>query len=156
MEKNNSKKPERKNSKAPRRRNFSAKTGKVVYIGNLRYTMEEKDLFKMFVEFGSVGDVNLQRKPGTEESKGIAFIEMYKAEEADKAIEALNGTVVGGRTIKVSEAVDNRQEEQKTRTQKNFATKAAKKAEEIEQVIIKKKYKRRTGLDELFANTGRK
>ena len=139
-----------------KRRAFSAKTGKMVYIGNLRYTVKEKDLFKMFVKFGKVGEVNLLTKPGSDESKGIAFIEMYKAADADKAIEELNGAEINGRTLKVSEAIDNRLAEQ---GQKTYAIKAAVKQRkvEIEEVIIeKKKFKRKTGLDELFANIGKK
>ncbi|OIQ20497.1 MAG: hypothetical protein BM556_00720 [Bacteriovorax sp. MedPE-SWde] len=89
----------------PGESNYQPK-GKTVYVGNLRYKVTKKDLHGIFSKFGKVRDVNLITEPGSEKSKGIAFVKMLKAKEADKAIAYLDGRVVDGRTLKASEAAE--------------------------------------------------
>ena len=93
-------------------RNISKK-GKMIYIGNLKYNIDEKELAGIFRKFGKVKEVNLVRIPKTEKSKGIAFVNMFKADEADKAIKSLNGKIIDGRTVKVSEAIEGSENEKK-------------------------------------------
>jgi cold-inducible RNA-binding protein len=71
-----------------------------LYVGNLPYSLRSNDLFKLFAEFGTVTDAVVMMEGGTEErSKGFGFVTMVKEEEAEKAIEALNGKEVLGRAI---------------------------------------------------------
>lgn len=77
-----------------------------VYIGNLKYGRDERDIKELFSEFGKVKEVSVVLDPETETSKGIAFVKMYDAKEAATAIKALNGAQFDGRTLKVSIAND--------------------------------------------------
>lgn len=105
----------------PGESNFQPK-GKTVYVGNLNYKVSKKDLFGIFAKFGKVKTVNLITEPGSEKSKGIAFVRMEKGKDADKAIAYLDGRIVDGRTLKASEA----QETDYTRKPKPFTTKRSK------------------------------
>ncbi len=78
--------------------------GKKLYVGNLPYSADQQSLTEMFGEFGTVDSVNVITDRDTGQSKGFAFVEMTDDNEAQKAIEDLNGTNVGGRDIKVNEA----------------------------------------------------
>jgi RNA recognition motif-containing protein len=73
-----------------------------IYIGNLRYTRNEYDLKDLFQNFGEVTYVKLMMDKETNKSLGYAFIQMPKLEEAMLAIDQLDGTILDGRTIKVS------------------------------------------------------
>lgn len=75
-----------------------------IYIGNLPFGATDGDLRQAFEPFGTIESVDTIKDKYTGESKGFAFIEMPNAEEARKAIEALNGKDLGGREIKVNEA----------------------------------------------------
>ena len=58
----------------------------------------------MFEAYGQVDRVSILTDRETGRSRGFAFVEMTNAEEGDKAIAALNGTQMGGRTLNVNEA----------------------------------------------------
>ncbi len=73
-----------------------------IYAGNLAYKTTEDSLRKLFEEYGSVTFVKIVKDRDTNQSKGYGFIEMSDQNDADAAIEALNGTEVFGRTIKVN------------------------------------------------------
>lgn len=75
-----------------------------IYVGNLPFNVTDGDLRQAFEPFGSVETVDTIKDKYTGESKGFGFIEMPNAEEARKAIEALNGKDLKGREIKVNEA----------------------------------------------------
>lgn len=75
-----------------------------IYVGNLAYGVTEEDLRSAFVKFGNVTRVNLIIDRETGRSKGFGFVEMPDDSSADAAIKALNGTDLGGRSMKVSEA----------------------------------------------------
>lgn len=75
-----------------------------IYVGNLSYDTTEDGLREKFSEFGSIESVNLITDRDTGRSKGFAFIEMTSNDEAKAAIDALDGTELDGRNIKVSEA----------------------------------------------------
>lgn len=79
-----------------------------IYIGNLNYRKDEESIKKMFSPFGKVKDVYILVDAKTKLKKGIAFVRMYKNDEAQKAINYLNGREIDGRTLKVSKAIESK------------------------------------------------
>ncbi len=77
---------------------------KKLYVGNLSYNTTDGDLQDVFEEFGAVESAVVISDRDTGRSKGFGFVEMASSEEADAAIEALDGAEVGGRTLRVNEA----------------------------------------------------
>jgi RNA recognition motif-containing protein len=75
-----------------------------IYVGNISYSMKEEDLAGVFKQFGTVSSVKIIRDKKTHRSKGYGFVEMASESDADKAVESLNGTEVGGRSVKVTKA----------------------------------------------------
>jgi len=75
-----------------------------VYVGNLSYKVREDDLREVMEDYGTVDSVKIIKDRDTGRSKGFAFVEMQDDEEAQKAIEELNGAEYGGRTMVVKEA----------------------------------------------------
>lgn len=73
-----------------------------IYVGNLPFNASEEDVRGLFARFGEVTSVNLINDRETGRPRGFGFVEM-SAGAAD-AIDALNETDFGGRTLKVSEA----------------------------------------------------
>jgi RNA recognition motif-containing protein len=78
-----------------------------LYVGNLPWSTTEQELRSMFEQHGSVASVNLITDRETGRSRGFGFVEM-EADDADKAIRALDGSEMGGRTLRVNEAQDRR------------------------------------------------
>jgi len=81
-----------------------------IYISNLSYNIEDKDLSGFFTDYGEVSSAKVVMDKETNRSRGFGFVEMPDDEASKKAIAALDGTTKDGRTIKVTEA---RQKEQK-------------------------------------------
>ena len=79
---------------------------KKLYVGNLSFSSTEGDIRGAFESYGSVDSVNLITDRETGRSRGFAFVEMEDASAADDAIRALDGSDLGGRTLKVNEAHD--------------------------------------------------
>ncbi len=77
---------------------------KRIYVGGLPYSATEEDLENLFSSIGAVKDATIITDRYTGQAKGFGFIEMDNDEEADAAINALNGTQMGGRTLTVNEA----------------------------------------------------
>ena len=77
---------------------------KKLYVGNLSYKATESDLKDLFGEFGSVTEINLITDRATGRSRGFGFVEFSSGDEADKAINSLNGKMFQDRKIIVSEA----------------------------------------------------
>jgi RNA recognition motif-containing protein len=75
-----------------------------IYVGDLDYGVTEDDLKAAFSEFGEVSSVNIVKDNFSGMSKGFGFIEMPNNSEADKAIKALNGSLLEERRIKISQA----------------------------------------------------
>lgn len=75
-----------------------------LYVGNLSYKTTENDLREKFEQFGSVGQVNIITDRESGRSKGFAFVEMDDRDEANAAIQELNGATVDDRTLAVNEA----------------------------------------------------
>jgi cold-inducible RNA-binding protein len=77
---------------------------KNLYVGNLPHNTTETDLRNAFAIYGPVDNINMITDRDTGRSRGFAFVEMADAGAAEKAIAALNGSDLGGRTIQVNEA----------------------------------------------------
>ena len=75
-----------------------------LYVGGLPYSVTEGKLEEIFSEHGSVQSARVISDKFTGQSRGFGFVEMATAEEAQKAMEALNGTQLDGRTLVVNEA----------------------------------------------------
>jgi RNA recognition motif-containing protein len=75
-----------------------------IYVGNLAYRTNEDDLRQQFEQYGTVGRVDIISDRETGRSKGFGFVEMPNSDEANAAIQALDGSSVGERTLKVNEA----------------------------------------------------
>jgi len=75
-----------------------------IYVGGLPYSTTEGQLQEIFSAHGSVESARVITDKFTGRSRGFGFVEMGSDEEAQKAIEALNGTEVDGRTLTVNEA----------------------------------------------------
>lgn len=77
---------------------------KKLYVGNLPYSITDADLEQMFASHGAVQSARLIVDRDTGRSKGFGFVEMSNDQEAQAAINALNGKEHGGRTLTVNEA----------------------------------------------------
>ncbi|HZQ67905.1 MAG TPA: RNA-binding protein [Terriglobales bacterium] len=77
---------------------------KNLYVGNLSHSTTESELRDVFQAHGEVEKVSIVTDRETGRARGFAFVEMADAGEADKAIAALNGTELGGRTLTINEA----------------------------------------------------
>ncbi|WDF55183.1 RNA recognition motif domain-containing protein [Mucilaginibacter sp. KACC 22063] len=75
-----------------------------IFVGSLSYQLKEEDLRNLFEPYGEVSTAKLIIDRETGRSKGFGFVEIEDDEAAQKAIDGLNGTEVGGRTIAVSQA----------------------------------------------------
>ena len=77
---------------------------KKLYVGNLGYGVTDAELTQMFEPYGSVQSAQVIMDRDTGQSKGFGFVEMKTDQEAQAAIQALNGQMVGGRALTVNEA----------------------------------------------------
>ncbi|MCA9190951.1 MAG: RNA-binding protein [Planctomycetales bacterium] len=75
-----------------------------IYVGNLSFRATEDDVRSAFSEHGQVSSVNIIMDRETGRSRGFAFVEMPNADEANNAIEAINGREIAGRGVTVNEA----------------------------------------------------
>lgn len=77
---------------------------KKLFVGGLPWAINDQQLGEIFAEAGTVESANVVLDKMTGRSRGFGFVEMATVEEAQKAVEILNGKEVEGRTIIVSEA----------------------------------------------------
>jgi cold-inducible RNA-binding protein len=77
---------------------------KNIFVGNLNFNTSEDELRQLFEPYGQVERVSILTDRDTGRSRGFGFVEMANGEEGDKAIAALNGTEIGGRTLNINEA----------------------------------------------------
>jgi len=77
---------------------------KSIFVGNLDFGATEESIRPLFERYGPIERVSLVRDRETRQPRGFAFVEMANSADADRAIAALNGTVLGGRPLKVNEA----------------------------------------------------
>ncbi len=133
----------------PNTRSFAPKGG-TVYLGNLPYSVTEKDIKALFAKFGIVKTAKLITQPGSTKSKGIAFIYMLKEKDALKAVEYFNRKSFSGRTLKCSIAKERGEEQKKNTFKPRVRTKTSK-----EDLAAVKKERRRSSLDKMFESIGK-
>ncbi|MEC4675255.1 MAG: RNA-binding protein [Nitrospirota bacterium] len=75
-----------------------------IYVGNLPYESTDQDLMELFSQHGEVASANVVTDRYTGRSRGFGFVEMASADDAQKAIAALNGSDCQGRNLVVNEA----------------------------------------------------
>jgi RNA recognition motif-containing protein len=78
--------------------------GKKLYVGNLPFSTTEGSLQDIFSAVGTVESCRLITDRDSGRSKGFGFVEMSSDEEAEKAIQELNGKEMEGRALTVNEA----------------------------------------------------
>ncbi len=77
---------------------------KKLFVGNIPHSTTEAELRSLFEQHGAIEQVSIVTERDTGRSRGFAFVEMTDSAEAEKAIAALNGTQLGGRTLNINEA----------------------------------------------------
>jgi cold-inducible RNA-binding protein len=77
---------------------------KNIYVGNLDFNVTEDELRQAFAAYGQVDNVTILKDRDTGQPRGFGFVEMANDEEAEKAINAVNGTQLGSRALSVNEA----------------------------------------------------
>lgn len=77
---------------------------KNIFVGNLDFNTSEEELRRLFEAHGQVDRVAIMTDRDTGRSRGFGFVEMTSAEDGEKAIAAMNGSQIGGRTLNVNEA----------------------------------------------------
>lgn len=75
-----------------------------IYVTNLGFSFLDEDLSKLFGQYGSVASAKVIIDKLTNRSKGFGFVEMQDKKAAETAINELNGKMIDGRPLKVSEA----------------------------------------------------
>ena len=75
-----------------------------IYVSNLSFSVQDEDLKAFFADYGEVSSAKVIMDKLTNRSRGFGFVEMADEAAAQKAIQELDGGMVDGRAIKVSEA----------------------------------------------------
>ncbi len=75
-----------------------------LYVGGLPYSVTDTQLEEIFAEHGTVESARVISDKFTAQSRGFGFVEMSSSDDGQKAIDALNGTDLQGRTLTVNEA----------------------------------------------------
>ena len=78
--------------------------GKKIYVGNLAFSVDSAALEQMFAPYGTVDSASVVTDRDSGRSRGFGFVEMASSDDAQAAIEALNGSQQGGRALTVNEA----------------------------------------------------
>src|SRR5262245_19883462 len=78
--------------------------GKKIFVGNLSFDTTSAELESLFSEVGPCESASVITDRATGRSRGFGFVEMSSAADVQKAISALNGRELQGRTLNVSEA----------------------------------------------------
>lgn len=77
---------------------------KNLYVGNIEKTTTEEDIKTAFATYGPVEVVSIIKDQTTGLPRGFGFVEMTEDKDALEAVQGLNGSLMAGRTINVSEA----------------------------------------------------
>jgi RNA recognition motif-containing protein len=75
-----------------------------IFVGNLNFRTTQEELHAAFAQFGTVERVNIVTDRDTGQPRGFAFVEMTDKQEAENAINQLNGAELNGRAMNVNEA----------------------------------------------------
>ena len=82
-----------------------------IFVGSLPFRLEETELRTRFEEFGEVSSVKIITDKFSGRSKGFGFVEMPDDAAAQKAIDALNGTDIGGRAVVVNKSEERKRDD---------------------------------------------
>ncbi|TEB35085.1 splicing factor, CC1-like protein [Coprinellus micaceus] len=80
----------------------TASHGAILYVGSLHFNLTESDIKQVFEPFGELEFVDLHRDPTTGRSKGYAFVQYKRPEDARMALEQMEGFELAGRTLRVN------------------------------------------------------
>jgi len=83
---------------------------KKLYVGNLSFDLTEEELEKSFSQFGEIASLTIIKDSVSGRSKGFGFVEFVDEESAKNAKESIDGKELAGRTLKVDEAREQRQQ----------------------------------------------
>ncbi len=75
-----------------------------IFVGNLSYSSSDESIRTLFEQHGEVASAKVITDRDTGRSRGFGFVEMPNDEEANAAIEAMNGKDLDGRSLNVNEA----------------------------------------------------
>lgn len=75
-----------------------------IYVGNVAVGVSEDQLRNLFAAYGTVKSVKIIKDRLSGEHRGFAFVEMGTMDEGKQALEALNGTELGGQRLRINEA----------------------------------------------------
>ncbi|KAJ5085958.1 hypothetical protein N7532_010729 [Penicillium argentinense] len=75
-----------------------------IFVGGLAWATDETSLRHAFEPYGEVQETNVVREPETGRSRGFGFVKFYHEQDAERAIEAMNGQELDGRRIRVDHA----------------------------------------------------
>ena len=75
-----------------------------IYVSNLSFNINDADLRQTFETYGAVTSAKVVMDKMTQRSRGFGFVEMFSTEEANRAINELNGSTLDSRTLNVNEA----------------------------------------------------
>ncbi len=84
-----------------------------IFVGSLPFRLEETELRELFEEYGEVASAKIITDKFSGRSKGFGFVEMPNDEEAQRAIDGLNSTEVGGRSIVVNKSEERKDSDRK-------------------------------------------
>ena len=84
-----------------------------IFVGSLPFKIEETELKELFEEYGEVASAKIITDKFSGRSKGFGFVDMPNDEEAQKAIDGLNSTEVGGRVIVVNKSEERKDSDRK-------------------------------------------
>lgn len=73
-----------------------------IYVGNLAFETDSAELERLFAEHGQVTKAQVVTDRDTGRSRGFGFVEMSSSDDARKAIDAIDGRDLGGRSLKVN------------------------------------------------------
>ena len=90
-----------------------------LYVGGLPFSVTDQELSNLFNEHGTVESANVVRDKYTDKSRGFGFVEMGSQQEAESAIQALNGTDLQGRALTVNMAKPKTDRERGNRRNNN-------------------------------------
>lgn len=90
-----------------------------IYVSNLGFSSQDEDLNKLFSEYGTVTSAKVIMDKVTSRSRGFAFVEMPDKQAAEIAIRELNGKMLDGRQVRVSES---KAKEDRQISSRNYST----------------------------------
>jgi len=82
--------------------------GTRLYVGNLSFSSTNETVREAFARIGEVTDVHIVTDRTSGQSRGFGFVTMGTPAEAQKAIEAMNGSTLDGRPLRVNEQIKNK------------------------------------------------